>query len=732
MRQLVLVALLALGGLQTIGCGASQSKPAHPANQGPVNPVLVKDADFGPAVHRLLLRGEHSQERYDLLVGVVKKQLSHAKLRFEAGHTDEGVAALTGALYLVRVGELHGEMFRGGEDALRYSADSAARVGDEGRARALYGLLREALPPGEARTQVDEHLKALSSWTGSIQRTGSMHSLKSDHISAANRSLLEPSEQALRAAEEQTARWIGASIQKDIEDMPMEDNADRDEAISVFQAVRTGGFAMAAIYLRHGDAAGALRAIAESDAAKVAPPPLIEALEAADKDKNPDAWAALLEVFARAESPDRPETSMSPELARGAAFGCAVQLYRAEPTSLRGAGTLSTLLLRYGLSEAAPLVLAGALEQEPDARHVSTALGMLLRAIIDLDGIHDLAAARRTFHSADRLLKLAASPALKGKVQPTPGQVQYIMGAIETRAGELSQARGYIEAAVKASPSVEALSTLASIERQAGRHDQALTQLSAIERLAKQASDHAALTRALTSRFEVLMEARREADARSSLEQALRAALDARRLARSNAELSEAERLLARVLEHYGDVDAARRATRRAFDAAGGDTQQITATVLDAARRALTLGDLRAGREALKLALDSDIGDADLVYVALWTQLLERRVKASSDGSSEAALARADASSRWASRLRAWGTQQLDDAALQRAAKSRVEKTEASFYAALSRAEPDTRALEQVAKSETIELIEVTIARDLLLRQGAGTPPPLPAGVRVP
>lgn len=722
-----------IGG--TVGCTGSINKPADQpiALSGPVNPVAVSDAEFASAVHKLLLNGTPSPERLNLLVGVVRRQLDHARLHFEAGHPDRGVAALTGALYLVRVGELRKEMFDGGEKALTESAAAAAKVGDEGRAKALYGMLRDALPDGAAKAEVEQHLAALASWLAATRKAGSMSSLKGQHSATAQRSLVEPSAAAVGDARDATTKWVDEALRKNLDEMPMQDNADRDEAVSVFQAVRTGGFALAAIYLRHGDARGALTAIGSSDVAKVAPPPLLEALEAAADESNPEAWAALLEVYSRAETPDRPETAMSPDLAAGAAWGCAVQLYRAEPYSLRAAGTLSTLLIRYGMSEAAPQVLVTALEKAPEPRNVATGLALLLRAIVDLDDINDVAGARRTFAAAERLLALANSEGLKGRVNPSPGRLQYVMAAIETRAGELERARPSVEAAVKTDPSIEALSLLANIDRQRGAHDDALRSLTSMAEEAKRAGEKTAETRALTTRYEVLLEAGRDAEAPKALERALRSALDARRLARSNAQLSEAERHLARVLEHYGNADAARRATRRAFEASGGDMRQVTATVLDAARRALTLGDLRAGRDALKRGIDADIPDGDLVYVALWLRLLEQRVKASSDGSTEEVLAGLDATDRWGKKLRAWGTHQLQDTELLSAAKSRVEKTEAAFYAALSNPSGDLHSrLKTVADSETIELVEVMIARDLLQRDSSFKPPALPEGISVP
>jgi hypothetical protein len=140
---------------------------------------------------------------------------------------------------------------------------------------------------------------------------------------------------------------------------------------------------------------------------------------------------------------------------------------------------------------------------------------------------------------------------------------------------------------------------------------------------------------------------------------------------------------------------------------------------MDAARRGLTLSDLMVARSAVERAVSAGMSGDDLVYPALWLQLLEKKLRVPSSGAVEDAYSAIDDASGWPSRLRAWATGRLTDAELLAAAKDRSQRTEAIFYAAMSRhaqgsAEDAKAGLEQVAKSEAIDLVEVSIARDLL------------------
>ena len=189
------------------------------------------------------------------------------------------------------------------------------------------------------------------------------------------------------------------------------------------------------------------------------------------------------------------------------------------------------------------------------------------------------------------------------------------------------------------------------------------------------------------------------------------------------------------MLEQYGSLDGARRATSRAYEASRSDLRQLTATVLEAARRGLTYGDLRTARDAVRRAIDANLASEDLVYAALWLRLLERKLGSPSDGTVEEAFARIDDDDGWAARLRAWGAGRLSDEQLLAAAKSHIEQTEASFYTAMAAyAANDAKAterLERVAKSDSIELVEVAIAKDLSPDKKR-VDVKLPAGVEIP
>jgi hypothetical protein len=115
--------------------------------------------------------------------------------------------------------------------------------------------------------------------------------------------------------------------------------------------------------------------------------------------------------------------------------------------------------------------------------------------------------------------------------------------------------------------------------------------------------------------------------------------------------------------------------------------------------------------------------------------LLERKSGVPSDGTVEEALASFDDANGWYGKLRSWARGRLDDAGLMAAAQSRVEKTEALFYASMNRyVRGDKSAsadLKKVAESEAYDLFEVGIARDVLATERP-MPFKLPANVTPP
>ncbi|HWZ92407.1 MAG TPA: hypothetical protein VNW92_26260, partial [Polyangiaceae bacterium] len=489
-------------------------------------------------------------------------------------------------------------------------------------------------------------------------------------------------------------------------------------------------------YLRHGDARGVLTAADHADLGRVIAPELRDRLERAADDSDADAWADLFRFFDSASHAADAEEIVDHDLMEAASWGAALELFRAEPSSMRGTVPLATELVARGMAEVAPLVLAPAVAKEGSPENLSFALGIVGKALVAEDELDQLPSARRTFENAQPMLIQAENKANLGKVSPSSARLRYVMGALETRHGELARALPLVQAAARAEPTLEALMTLSAIERQ---QDQtaALSTLGQAVELAKAQSDPLAETDALNMKFEVYRDKGDAEHAAQTLDAALSRALDAQKSARQGGPTqARSERLLARILEHYSDQRATRRATERAYEASSSDPNQLTATVLDAARRALTHADLSAARRAAQRAVAAGLGSDDLVYVALWLQLVEKKLNVPSDGTVEEAYAEIDDNAGWPAKLRAWARGKLTDQELANAAKSAGERTEAMFYVAMSKLQSgsDTsKDLERVAQSPAIDLVEVTIARDLLAMRSKPAPDyKLPANVALP
>ncbi|HYQ43998.1 MAG TPA: hypothetical protein VER11_18580 [Polyangiaceae bacterium] len=725
-----------VAALASSGCATSPppAKAAVATVSGSPIPA-VSDEAFAQAAYKVLVTGDASADRAGLLLGVVRRQLQRAKGRFDAGQREAGLKALTGAFYLMRAGEFQDAALEGAEGALGAGAAEVARLGQEGYAFTLYGMLRDKLPKGPERDEVEAHLEAMARFSQATRGAGPMQSAGADLRSATQRSLFEARKATLDNASERTVQWLKRALEFSA-DAPGP-NMDRDEAFEAYRAQRAGGYTLIALYLRHGDARGALNAAdRHADLGRIIAPELRDRLERAGDENDADAWADLCHFFDSASRAADAEGLLDHTLMEAATWGSAVQLFRAEPGSMRSAAPLAAQLVNYGMAEVAPLVLVPAVSKEPSPENLSFALGIVGKALVAEEALDQLSSARRTFENAQSLLGLAENKANLGKVSPSSARLRYVMGALETRHGELARALPLVQAAARAEPSLESLMTLSAIERQRDQHA-ALSTLGQAVELAKASNDPLAETDALNMKFEVYRDHGDAEHAAQALDAALTRAIDAQRTARSGGPaLARSERLLARILEHYDDPLAARRATERAYEASSADPNQLTATVLDAARRALTHADLRASRRAAQRAVAANLPSEDLVYVALWLQLVERKLNVPSDGTLEEAFAGVDENSGWPARLRAWARGKLSDQELANAARSASEKTEATFYAAMRKLQAgsdSSKDLERVAQSPSIELVEVTIARDLLaMRNKPATDYKLPAGVKLP
>ncbi|WP_437660343.1 hypothetical protein [Sorangium sp. So ce1182] len=717
------LAALALA-LSPLACGASGSPGAKgpPGAEGRAAVVEVRDADFSASLYTIVRDGKPSPQRTGLLIGVIRRQLAHAAARFNAGHQDRGIESVLGALYLVRPGEGRAEMIDPvGERALAGAIERLSPRGDEGRVRALLELRAAALPSGSrARAEVDEHLAALERWMKDTRTGGPLEQLGMEQRASVARALADGRPETIQRAAAATAAWIDRAIEFNIEYRQGGKRPERDEAVEAARALESGGASMAALFLRFGDAKGAVEQIDRTSARRVIPPGLYERVKAAASDDDAASWQALAAAFAHHETQERDaETGIAQELLDGAVWGTALEAYRRDPLSYDSASLLSQVMIRLGMSEATPLVMGGALGDRPSPGALGAALGLVLSALSEEASNDDFDAARRTYNAAGPLLVLADQAARGGAaLDPSGARVRSLMASLELRAGNLAAALPLLRAATAAEPTINGLTVLAMAERQAGEPQAALEDVRRALGAPDARTSPLEIIQAHLLAFELHREAGTQDRAKESLDAALAAALDARQRARDPGAKARTERLLGRILDGYGDDKGAARAYERAFALVAAEPPQLGATMLDAVGRALVQRDLPAARRALKRGLEANVDEDDLAYGGLWVLLLERSLGVATDGTAGRALEGSTGRTSWTGRLAAWANGKISDADLGKLAQSAAQRVEAQFYTAMARkaagdASADER-LRAVSKSPVIDLLEVQLAREML------------------
>lgn len=723
------------------GCSGARAGGRGPASGdaaiGTVTPRVIDDAAFAGGAYNLLMGTEGGWERASLLAGVVARQLERAKARFEADEPESGLLALQGAFLLMRRGEFRREGLTQGARVLAAGAAEAARLGQEGYTLALYSLLDGMLGPGAERDDVRLHLAAMAAFATPSASVGPLVATGTSARVSAQRALMDSSDERFADASSRMLGWVARAHASGAPELAIRSNAERDEALEAYRALRGGGYALVALYLRHSDPLGAITVTDEAGLDRVISPELRARLEAAADDDDAEAWLDLYRFYDTASREAQAALSIDPELFRGATWGIAMSLFRAEPGSFRGTMPLATRLVDFGMSEVAPLVLNSGLRRGATPDQLAAALALTLNAMVGESQLGQHDAARRTFAGAAPLLELASSKAFAGRVSPSPARLRYVMGTLEADFGELGRAEELLRASLKDEPDIGPLRVLAAILRQKGDRPGALGLLERIRQLAERTNNALEEAESWRSTFEVLRDGGDRDGMSRALESALARALDATKQSRPGAAQARAERVLAHVLEHYGERAATRRATQRAYDASAADSGQLSATVTDSARRALTIRDLQGARAAVAQAVEASLPAEDLVYVALWLSLLELELAVPSDGSVESAFSAMDDATGWSSKLRAWGRGKLGDSELISGARSAAQRTEATFYTAMMRrVRGDVGAdaeLEKVSRSPAVNLVEVGIARDLLAqRAGAGAGLKLPPNVALP
>lgn len=732
-RSLVAPAVL-VSAFALVGCGAPAERPppafgeSRPA-RGVVAPI--PDERFADAVRQLLMAEPHTEARRVLLAQTVSRQMVRASSFFDASASDRGLAAVQGGFALTSVGELEVGMFGpNGKTALAGAARELAGRGDEGGAFAAYGVLAQLSPEAE-RKEHEAHLAAIARWLKDLATaSGAVDGLQMVKNAAVARVTLEPSDVAIKEATARTTEWLERGIEFRANfrrnAVPRGFNprsAESHAALEAVAALKLAPVTLAAIYLRQGDAKGALAAVEKSRAGEVAPQ-LVQVLEPVAKQPTAERWIELLHAL-RPEEGDEVDATLN-ALLRVAQLRVACEAYRLDPTILDSAGEVAVGLMDLEMFEAAPAIIAPAIKAHPEPRVVAQGLGLIMQAMMRAP---DADSARRAYKAGAPVVAIADG--LTGKLQPSPSQVRALMGELALRDGQVGEARALLEAAAKVERTGAVSATLARIARSEGRVDEALSHI-------KDSLGSPDVERSPSLRGEILlmqsdlMRERGQMDAaRSALETALRGLAAARKADDSEAR-ARVERTLAKVLDRFGARDKAKQALERAFDAAPRDKQEASATIMSMASRALVQSDVGAVRDGLRRGLAADLPPDDLVYLALWVRIVERTKKSSSDPLVERTFGTLKDDGRWTGRLAAFGLGRLGAKELLASAKTPAQKTEALFYGAMEqRIAGDGKGADAsldgvVRSSGGIELIEVGVARDLLSGPRGNVAGPVP------
>jgi tetratricopeptide (TPR) repeat protein len=714
----------------------------HAERVAPATAVVNDDA-FASAVHDLLVSDPGTAERATRLGAVEARQMARAEARFKAHSVDRALAAVSGAIYLVRVGEASQNLFGPrAPAAIEAAVHELSLRGDEGRSRALYDLLWQ-MSSGR-REDLRGHLTALDVWMrDAVAKGGPVASAGALERVAVRRRLLEPSQDALDDAALATGEWIKQSVSLRDKFRKNRVQPPREEGAEAWRALETGPVVLAALYLRDGAVAAAAAALDRAAARELLEserPQLAAALAAAAKEGGVDRCIDLLRQLRPLTGHDaareQDDFVDDRDLFGAAAFGIATECYRLDPTVPEVALTLGVALEELGMAEAAPAMLSEAARSHPEVRVLSESLALSLDAVAAEADAGDPDAARRTFKAAGPLLALASQTALAGKVHPSAARVRAAMGEIELREGRIDFARTLLKQSVDEEKSGGVLLSLARIERRDGQARSALDHLRDALSAQDAALDPALRGEILLTISDVIRDNGDIAAARTPLTDALKELVRSRNVQDADAR-ARVERVLARVLDRFGAAQPAQRALERAYAAAPGDRRQATQTIELLVGRAFVRGDLPAARDGLQRALTADLNDDDLVYFALWVRLLERQLRVLTDGTPDRVFGSVPDDRLWIAALALFGEGKLKGDELIARASTPIQRYEALFYAAMDhRVSGETKVgddmLRQVIAGTGLELSEVTLARDMLDPSKSQLGGPLPPDISIP
>lgn len=718
---------LAIG--TTFGCAkAPHVDPVVPVSTSDAPAILVEPDEFARQAHLLLLSTERSQESKLRLAGIVQYQLGRANRLFEDGYVLEAEDMVTGALLLLRHDDELISATRGHEAALFEAAHAAARTGDAGRAGALYELTLNVARDPQIISEAKEHLDALQSWNKHTDGKTALSQIGESTRRALARAVVDPQAKAYLDARDGIIQWMHTALTSAAGESQPQSSAERELALEAYRAIRTGAPALVALSLRQGSPGTAIFALEDANLDRALPPGLAALIDDASKKNNPEAWLELFRQLESLREEEGTETTLPRYVLDAAAFWSAIKLYRAAPGKLEYAMPLAMTLVEFGMPAVASSLLSQNADKTSDQKAIAWSLSLVLRGLLELSRTDQLHAARRSYKEAAPLLKLADE--MPG-VGPGSADAESLMAALEARHGFVDQALPLLESSAQRVPSAEALLRLSQLQVQKEQIAKAEGSIRKAVDLAQKSGNLLLEARAEEALFRALRKAGDHKKAEEALGRALSRTLVLRKMEVSTVETATVERQLARLLEYYGKTREMRQAYFRALDASRSSALELEITLTDMSRAALTTGDLSLARRATQSALDFGLPPENSIYIALWQQLLEKRLGSSADGVSQEVLMRAGKASGWLDTLRRFGLGEIEAGALNEAAEGIPEKVEANFYATLSQQKSTFKKsrLLPIAESAAVDLIEVRIAQDLVQDSHVYSPP---AGVSIP
>ncbi len=721
------VAIAAVLSALLAACGHARG-PRHP--QGSTDPnAPVSDEAFPAALVDYVLAEPGSTERAKRAPGVVGRQVARSAERFHARGGERALTSFLGAELLLRMGELSPQVLgpRGGE-ALRLVAREYARRGAEGPSSVLYKLLIDAGTSAD-KIEAKAHLAALESWKnmqlknrGPVARAAMLAEI------AVATYLFDLTQLSRVDAEARLGAWVAESVKlreayRGDSRMP-----SRDEGTEAIRAFAIAPLMLVGLYLRDADPAGAARAIQRGHMRAIVRPELLGLLEEVADSPSSENWlkiAAALRNGTRVTEGEDEGPVEDVTILRYAAFVAAIEAYRLAPTDMNAAVMLCLVLREYGMAEGIPFVVYPAVKALPTSRNLSAALGLSFEAMAAQADVDEGAGARRIYHALAPILALAA--AAKEQPQPSAARIVGLMGNLELRDGNATEARALLQRSADAEPAAATDLLLAKLDR----HDDAPTRAASRLRsgLGREDAVHDALLRS-----EVLIALgdtqRQGGDTPAATESYLAAARALFALPEGDpGQAVRQGRLLADVYDRFGKPERGSKALARATEAAVKDKRVVSAILGHRVARALSFGALPDAHAALDQALLLDVDGADLVYSATWVRLLERKQKVPADSSLDRLFAPWFDTTRWVGRVAEFSAGKRSAADLVKVAKTSAERCEAWFYAGFDQEirgdmAGARTAYEHARREGGVTLVEYELAESKLQPTTPLPPPP--------